>query len=128
MTPSMKQGSYDVYLLLERTKEDGQYPSCYLSVCCRVCVNLFIIILLKHYYYYFTCRKSASCTHISVLLHALAAMTPVPFPVASSSILDDEDANYVPITSLPCQCKQPRKRKESNVKMSDATFEKHIYG
>ena len=63
-----------------------------------------------------------------MLLHALAVMTPVPFPVASSSIPDDEDANYVPITSLPCQCKQPRKKKESNVKMSDATFEKQIYG
>lgn len=74
-----------------------------------------------------TCRKSASCTHISALLHALVALTPVPFPVPSS-VPDDEDAESVPVTSLPCQWKQPRKRKESNLKMSDATFEKHVYG
>ena len=55
-------------------------------------------------------------------------MTPVPFPVASSNIADDEDADSVPVTSLPCQWKPPRKRKESNLKMSDATFEKHVYG
>lgn len=78
--------------------------------------------------FFITCRKSASCTHISALLHALAAITPVPFPVASSSVADDEDADCVPITSLPCQWKPPRKRKESNQKMSDATFEKHVYG
>ena len=78
------------------------------SVLQGMCVNLLIIIILKHYYY-FTSWKSASCTHISALLHALAAMTPVPFPVASSSIPDDEDADSVPITLLPCQWKQPRK-------------------
>ena len=55
-------------------------------------------------------------------------MTPVRFPVTSSSIADEEDADSVPVTSLPCQWKKPRKRKESNLKMSDATFEKHIYG
>ena len=59
-----------------------------------------------------TCRKSASCTHISALLHALAAMTPVAFPAASSTVADDEDANSVP---LPCRWKPPRKQKESNL-------------
>ena len=48
---------------------------------------------------------------ISALLHALAAMTLVPFPVASS-VPDDEDAESVPVISLPCQWKPPRKRKE----------------
>ena len=54
-------------------------------------------------------------------------MTPAPFPIASSSV-DDDNADSVPCTSLPCQWKPPRKRKESNLKMSDATFEKHMYG
>ena len=75
-----------------------------------------------HYY-----RKSVSCTHISALLHALVAITPVSFPVASN-IPEDEDPEPVPVTSLPCQWKPPRKRTKSNFKMSDATFEKHIYG
>ena len=90
-----------------------------------------VLIIHLSYYHFFIiilCRKSASCTHISALLHALSAMTPVPFPVASSSVADDEDADSVPVTSLPCQWKPPRKRKESNLKMSDATFEKHVYG
>lgn len=55
-------------------------------------------------------------------------MTPLPFPVTSSSVTDDEDADSVPVTSLPCRWKTPRKRKESNLKISDATFEKHAYG
>ena len=55
-------------------------------------------------------------------------MTPVPFPIAQSSVADDEDADSVPCTSLPCQWKPPRKRKESNLKMSNAKFEKHVYG
>lgn len=54
-------------------------------------------------------------------------MTPVPFPVASSSVVE-EDADSVPVTSLPCKWKPPKKRKESNLKVSDATFQKHIYG
>ena len=33
-----------------------------------------------------------------------------------------------PVTSYPCQWKAPRKRKQSNLKMADTTFEKHVYG
>ena len=42
----------------------------------------------------------------------------------------EESGNSVqlPITSYPCQCKPPRIRKESNMKLSEAVFEKHMYG
>ena len=72
-----------------------------------------------------TCRKSYSYIYA---VTCTSSMTPVAFPVASSTVADDEDANSVPVTSLPCRWKPPRKRKESNLKMSDATFEKHVYG
>ena len=98
------------------------------SAVCRVCMLLvFIIHLQRLLISLIAYRKSASCTHIFALLHALAAMTPVPFPIAPR-LPDDEDSECVPVTSLPCQWKQPRKRKESNLKMSDATFQKHVYG
>ena len=72
-----------------------------------------------------TYRQSASCTHISALLHALSALNPrVPtIPHISDSAVEDE----IPCTSLPCQWKPPRKRKESTLRISDATFEKHDY-
>ena len=39
----------------------------------------------------------------------------------------DEESS-LPITSYLCQWKAPKKRKESVLKMSDASFEKHVYG
>ena len=38
------------------------------------------------------------------------------------------DAETLPITSFACKWKAPRKRKESNAKMSDVSFTKHVYG
>ena len=38
--------------------------------------------------------------------------------------LDDE----TPITSLPCQWKVPKKRKESTLPIAQVKFEKHAYG
>lgn len=76
---------------------------------------------------FYICRKSASS--ISAFLYALAAKRPIPFPLtASNDVTDDKDADSVPFTSLPCRWKPPRKRKESILKISDATFEKHMYG
>ena len=42
----------------------------------------------------------------------------------------EESGNSVqlPITSYPCQWKPPHIRKESNMKLSEAVFEKHMYG
>ena len=78
---------------------------------------------------FFSYRKSASCTHVSALLHALVAMAPTQFPEASTSNVDpDEEEDVLPVTSYPCQWKPPRKRKESNLKMSEANFEKPVYG
>ena len=70
--------------------------------------------------------KSATCTHVSALLHALVAMTPTHLnPSSSGDNVTEED---LPVTSYPCQWKPPRKRKESNLKMSDVNVEKHTYG
>lgn len=67
---------------------------------------------------------SASCTHISALLHGLVAMSPTEqFPHASSNDIEDD----LPCTSYSCQWKQPRSRKETNLKISDAKVEKHKY-
>ena len=70
--------------------------------------------------------NSASCTHVSALLHALASMTAnhtvqVPTPVS-----DEEES--APITSYLCQWNVPHKRKESNMPISDAIFHKHVCG
>ena len=43
------------------------------------------------------------------------------------SATDDTDDEAPPITSLPCQWKTPKTRKESTLKMSEATFQKHEY-
>ena len=74
------------------------------------------------------CRLSASCTHISAVLHALVAMTPTEFLQQPSASTSGDDNESLPCTSYPCQWKQPKKRKESNLRMGDAVFEKHVLG
>ena len=66
-----------------------------------------------------------TCTHVSALLHALVAMTPSHLKSGHSRCDVDEDLS---VTSYPCQWKEPRKRKQSNLKISDAKVEKHMYG
>ena len=73
------------------------------------------------------CRQSASCTHVSALLHALVAVSPSQLLPASTAYTDSSD-DELPVTSYKCQWIQPRKRKESKTKMADAKFEKHVYG
>ena len=75
-------------------------------------------------------RLSASCTHVSGLLHALVSICIEYFTASSTSHqadTTDEEPN-LPVTSYLCQWKAPRKRKESALKMSESTFEKHVYG
>ena len=72
-------------------------------------------------------RESPSCTHVSGLLHVLASITQVPFEAAVLSDTDEEDPP-LPITSYACQWKAPRKRKESDARIADLKFEKHVYG
>ena len=74
---------------------------------------------------YSTCRESASCTHVSGLLHALVTMSPKQISLATTPSTPEEP---LPITSYACQWKQPRKRKESSLPVSDVTFTKHVYG
>ena len=85
--------------------------------------------LIKCVYLCMFCRKSASCTRVSGLLHALVAMSP-SFP--SHSVMDpstsEPEEEALPITSYVCQWKPPRKRKESTLQMSEATFHKPVYG
>jgi len=113
MTPSMKSGIYHVYILLER---EGHLATIKKATCeCAA-------------------GESASCTHVSGLLHALAAITPAN--VTSTSTPDetigsddnDDEPESLPVTSFACKWKPPRKRKECVLKFADANFEKHVYG
>ena len=66
---------------------------------------------------------------MSALLHALASLTvahvqyvgDIPVPL-------DDGEEALPITSYLCQWNAPRKRKESNMPISEAVFQKHVYG
>ena len=73
-------------------------------------------------------RESSSCTHISGLLHALVAVSRVPFQASVALSETNTEAAPLPVTSYTCQWKAPRKRKESSAKVSDVNFEKHVYG
>ena len=91
---------------------------------------------LSIHIYFITYRQSECCTHISALLHALAALCPTSFPTLADStntsstssdpVSNDED-EVVPVTSVLCQWKPPKKRKVSTMKLCDVEFEKHVY-
>ena len=138
MTPSKKQGVYKVYLLLGHISDYATI----LSATCQCAAGLVVMI------YFFLCfnrvflnfkysRKSASCTHVSALLHCLAALTSTSStanhkdPSLHQNNNNDDDCNsesVLPITSYICQWKAPKKRKESNLPVSQADFQKHVYG
>lgn len=71
---------------------------------------------------------SASCTHISALLHALASLTPAVIGTGNGNDTSDEENTSLPITSHLCQWNVPKKRKESNLTVTEAAFKKHVYG
>lgn len=76
-------------------------------------------------------RQSASCTHVSGLLHALTAICSArnPFQIVSAAhVENEEEDSALPITSFICQWVKPRKRKESSAKISESEFLKHVYG
>ena len=190
MTPSMKQGLYHVYVLLDNC--DGLASIlvivllgvcvCVCACACMcacvhvfVCINIHVCVCARVYIHCTfkcgwvelilnsctflplplfptshlslfpplslvsllsvslssssSCRKSASCTHVSVL-HALVALSPHPVQgqtTTTSSQADKED-EPLPITSFACQWKPPRKHKESNLQITEASFPKHVYG
>ncbi len=78
--------------------------------------------------FYHVYRQSSSCTHISALLHALVALHPTEFPSQQTGVNSNSEEEAVPVTSLACQWKPPKKRKESNMQISEVNFEKHVYG
>ena len=55
------------------------------------------------------------------------SLAPSQFQVEPAQTADYEEPS-LPITSYTCKWKVPRKRKESNMKISEAQFEKHVYG
>jgi hypothetical protein len=94
----------------------------------------YTVYFLFHYTYYLssvlraTCPcaagQSASCIHVSAVLHALADLT----PKRSIQLEHPEDGEEaLPVTSRLCQWNVPRKRKESSIAMSEAVFQKHDY-
>ena len=81
-------------------------------------------------YFFNLCRKSAGCTHVSAVLHALVALTTTGFqlqPALPSTSLPDEEGAIMPVTLIPMSVEGPQKQKESNLPMSAAVFEKHDY-
>ena len=133
MKPSMKTGAYHVYGLLKR---DGQLATISLATCdCAAgyvlgstlytqALGLSLISLSLSLSEF---RKSASCTHVSALLHALNALNTSSFRLQPDLPAAHADDDETPVTSLPCQWKAPKKRKDSTLRLSEATFEKHTY-
>ena len=66
---------------------------------------------------------------MSAVLRCLASLNPALFQLRPNlppaHVFGDDDTT--PVTSLPCQWKRPKKRKESTLHVSKATFEKHDY-
>ena len=95
-------------------------------MCCRVSKT--IGQLLTSIIFTFFYSKSASCTHVSALLHALASLTSSYHQHVGDSPVLSDDEEALPVTSYLCQWNAPRKRKESNMPISEAVFQKHVYG
>ena len=72
------------------------------------------------------CRLSASCTHVSALLHALVSLSPSTYSAGSAPDASDDEA--LPVTSFACQWKVPSRRKDCTLPLSKVVFEKHSYG
>ena len=75
-------------------------------------------------------RQSASCTHVSALLHSLVATTSKNCQVHSElptlALVDGDIEWFTPLTSVLSSW-NVSSRKESNLQMSEAVFEKHDY-
>ena len=64
---------------------------------------------------------------MSAVLHALASLTPTSFHLRLNLPPANFDDDETPVTSLPCQWKAPKKRKQSTLPMSEDIFQKHEY-
>ena len=145
MKPSMRAGVYSVYILLGR---EGSLAKICSATCECAAGYVMYLFLTSHVFFspslclslppflsllalgLFSYRKSASCTHVSAILHALCALAPAAFQVQpnhSAANIDEGDDDSVPVTSLLCQWRVPKKRKESALPISQAIFKKHDY-
>ena len=65
---------------------------------------------------------SASCTHVSALLHTLAALNSSTFQLNPNlPSIGDPEEEQTPVTSLPCQWKPPKARKDSMLPISSTS-------
>ena len=122
MTPSMKSGVYHMYVLLT---VEGEVCSIKKEMCCWVATYVLYVSLNLKFNFIFNCRKSTTCTHVFGLFHTLVSLAPAQFQ-AMPSTTDDIELP-LPITLYTYKWKVSRKRKESNMKMSDGLFEKHTH-
>ena len=87
------------------------------------------MFLMYMFHHNFCHRLSATCVYVSAILHALVSITCSSQPNPSSVVNVDNDADTAAsLTSLINAWKPPRKRKESTIMMSQAKFQKHVYG
>ena len=74
------------------------------------------------------CRMSASCTHVSAFLHALAALSTTSFQLQPNlPSISYTETEPTPVTSLPCQWKAPKAKKDSTLQIASTSFEQHDY-
>ena len=95
-------------------------------MCCWVSIELKHTVLISPICFR---RKSASCTHVSALLHALNDLNPPSLhlkPKLPVADMGEEDEEVMPSTSLPHAWGIPsKKRKDCTIEVSSAVFEKH---
>ena len=116
LKPSMKDRNYSVGLILGRSNDNTSI----LRATCQ-CVAGYVNFLIAIILYLTGCiyivkvfnfsnsllssyRNSASCTHVSAVLHSLVALTSNEFqlqPDCSQPVEEDDD--QLPVTSYPCQ-------------------------
>ena len=74
------------------------------------------------------CRESASCTHVSAVLHALNGLKqPTLQPQLLNMPVEEAYNNEIPSTSLLCKWNVPKGTKDSKLCVSEAPFDKHDY-
>ena len=102
-------------LLVTALRDMCMWVSAYVCVCaCVLCVVLIVFLFLV-----FSNRELASCTHVSAVVHAFASVNPTSFNlkpnIHSAGVTNGDE---VPVTSLPCLWKAPRKCKQSTLPIS----------
>ena len=79
-----------------------------------------------------SCSLKLCPCYVSAVLHYLVGLKGHHFMTPSqqetSDSVNEDDQQPLPVTSFQCQWKQPRKRKESNLHISEVEFKKHQFG